>query len=429
MSQRIQRVRGMQDVLPGEVWKWRYVEQGLMHIATAFGYQEIRTPVLEPAELFIRSVGETTDIVGKEMYVFEDRGGDILSLRPEMTASIVRAVIENHLLQQQPIARLWYYGPMFRRERPQKGRYRQFHQYGAEVVGSPHPESDVEIISMAWQLLQHFGLSQLELRINTLGNAETQQRYRSALVSYLEPHKDQLSPESQARLVTNPLRILDSKSEQDRAIVEQAPKIVDFLDEESRAFFDTVLSLLDRLSIPYVVDPYLVRGLDYYRHTAFEIVSTALGAQNALCGGGRYDGLAALLGGKPFPAVGFALGVERLLLVLEAEDRFPAKPPVAQVYIAAVGEAPMREVALMLANRLRAEHIPTTVDLLRRSVKGQLREANRYGVQLVVIVGEQEWQQGMVVVKDMASGEQELVAEATLVQEVIRRLRQETNES
>ncbi len=204
---------------------------------------------------------------------------------------------------------------------------------------------------------------------------------------------------------------------------------MDFLDEESRAFFDTVLSLLDRLSIPYVVDPYLVRGLDYYRHTAFEIVSTALGAQNALCGGGRYDGLAALLGGKPFPAVGFALGVERLLLVLEAEDRFPAKPPVAQVYIAAVGEAPMREVALMLANRLRAEHIPTTVDLLRRSVKGQLREANRYGVQLVVIVGEQEWQQGMVVVKDMASGEQELVAEATLVQEVIRRLRQETNES
>ncbi len=429
MSQRIQRVRGMQDVLPGEVWKWRYVEQGLMHIAAAFGYQEIRTPVLELAELFIRSVGETTDIVGKEMYVFEDRGGDILSLRPEMTASIVRAVIENHLLQQQPIARLWYYGPMFRRERPQKGRYRQFHQYGAEVVGSPHPESDVEIISMAWQLLQHFGLSQLELRINTLGNAETQQRYRAALVAYLEPHKDQLSPESQARLVTNPLRILDSKNEQDRAIVEQAPKIVDFLDDESRAFFDTVLSLLDRLSIPYVVDPYLVRGLDYYRHTAFEIVSTALGAQNAVCGGGRYDGLAALLGGKPFPAVGFALGVERLLLVLEAEDRFPAKPPVAQVYIAAVGEAPMREVALMLASRLRAEHIPTTVDLLRRSVKGQLREANRYGVRLVVIVGEQEWQQGMVIVKDMASGEQELVAEATLVQEVIRRLRQETNES
>ncbi len=423
MGGRIHRVRGMQDILPSEVWKWQYVEQQFSRIARLFGYQEIRTPVLEPAELFIRGVGETTDIVRKEMYIFEDRSGDILSLRPEMTASIVRAVIENHLLQQHPILRLWYYAPMFRRERPQKGRYRQFHQYGVEVVGSPNPESDVEVIALAWTLLQQFGLEQLELRLNTLGNVAVQRRYRQALVEFLEPYKSQLSPESQVRLAANPLRILDSKDETDRQIIADAPRILDFLDEESREFFQTVTNMLESLCIPYTLDPFLVRGLDYYCHTAFEIVSTALGAQNAVCGGGRYDGLAELLGGKAFPAVGFALGVERLLLLLEAESKLPSQEALAQVYVATAGEVPeVRRKALQLAQEFRERGVRTVVDLLRRSVKAQLREANRYGVRFVVIVGEQELLRSEVVLKDMEQRHQEVLSFNTLIAEVVRRL-------
>lgn len=422
MNNGLRRVRGMQDILPFESWKWQYVERTLQRVSELFGFQEFRTPIVEFADLFIKGIGEDTDVVGKEMYVFSDRNEDVLCLRPEMTASIVRAVVEHSLLQQQGSWKIWYYGPMFRRERPQKGRYRQFYQYGVEVIGSPYPESDVEVIALAWQILQSFGLQNIELRINSLGKREEQERYREALLNYLSPFREQLSRESQYRLERNPLRILDSKDEKDRALLANAPKIIDFLGDESTAHFQMVLQFLQKLHIPYTLDPYLVRGLDYYCHTAFEIVSNSLGAQNAVCGGGRYDDLAKVYGADPFPAVGFALGIERLILLLEEESKFPSQKSIADVYVICTGEDLYSET-IATAYCLRQAGLRVIYDLQRRSVKAQMREANKFGVPFVLILGQEELRRNMVLLKSMQSGEQWELNRDTFVEEVKSRIR------
>ncbi len=393
MSQ-LQAVRGMHDVIPEELPRWRQLEEVVRTVSALFGYEEIRTPLVECAQLYIRSVGDSTDIVTKEMYTFADRGGEQLALRPELTAGVVRALLQHGLIQRRPLWRLWYYGPAFRYERPQKGRYRQFHQYGAECFGSPFPESDVEVISLAVAILEQLGITDYELQLNTLGTPEVRQRYRQALVEYFRHVRSELSPESQQRLERNPLRILDSKHPADQPLIAQAPIIWDFLDAESRDHFDRVRVLLEALGVRVALNPRLVRGLDYYTHTVFEFVSPRLGAQNAFGGGGRYDGLVESVGGPRVPAVGFAFGVERMLLLIE---QVPPQPSV-QVYVASHG---MPERALQVAARLRKAGYRTVTDIQRRSLKAQFRDADRLGVPVVVLVAEQEWQKGAVVVRHL----------------------------
>jgi histidyl-tRNA synthetase len=395
----LRTVRGMHDILPEELPRWRRVEEVFREVSARFGYEEIRTPVVEYAQLYQRSVGETSDIVSKEMYVFPDRGGEQVALRPELTAGVVRALVQHGLVQRRGLWRLWYYGPVFRYERPQRGRYRQFHQYGAECFGSPYPESDVEVLLLAAAILQELGITEYELQVNTLGTAAVRQRYRQALVEYLSRFRQELSPESQQRLERNPLRILDSKDPRDREILAGAPVIWDYLDEESRAHFEAVHAAALEFGLPVVLNPRLVRGLDYYTHTVFEFISPRLGAQDAFGGGGRYDGLVESFGGPSVPAVGFSFGVERLLELLEV----PAAPCAIQVYVASVG---MPEVAQRVALQLRAAGFTVVSDLQRRSLKAQLRDADRWGARLTVIVGESEWQRGSVLLRQMSNGTQ-----------------------
>lgn len=409
----IQAVRGTRDIFGPEMTAWHRAEQIFRDVTNAYAYEEFRTPIFENTELFKRGVGEETDIVGKEMYTFEDRGGDSLTLRPEMTAPIVRAMLEHGLLRHQPVSRIWYAGPQFRYDRPQKGRYRQFHQFGAECIGSAHPESDAEIIMLCYDVLRRVGITGFSLEINTLGTADVRRAYREALVAYLTRHEAQLSADSQRRLHANPLRVLDSKDERDRAIVAEAPSILDVLDEASDAHFRAVLSMLDIAGVPYTVNPILVRGLDYYSHTVFEFTTNALGTQNAIGGGGRYDPLFAMLGGGATPAVGFSVGIERLLLLLEAEQGGWQEPPLDGVYLAAIGDAarvPVHTIAL----RLRRTGLHVVTDLLRRSVKAQLKDANRERVQWTVVIGDDELLNETAVVKNMESGAQETIPQADL---------------
>ncbi len=409
----IQAVRGTRDIFGPEMGAWHRAEDIFRRVTTAYSYEEFRTPMFESTELFKRGVGEETDIVGKEMYTFEDRGGDSLTLRPEMTAPIVRAMLEHGLLRHQPVSRIWYAGPQFRYDRPQKGRYRQFHQFGAECIGSAHPESDAEVIMLCHDVLRMVGITGFTLEINTLGSADVRRRYREALVAYLTTHADALSADSQRRLSTNPLRVLDSKDERDRAIVADAPSIMDVLDDASREHFNAVLMLLDVAGVPYTVNPILVRGLDYYSHTVFEFTTTSLGTQNAIGGGGRYDPLFTMLGGGDTPAVGFSIGIERLLLLLEAEQGGWQEPPFDGVYLAAIGDAarlPVQTIAI----RLRRHGIRVVTDLLRRSVKGQLKDANRARVRWSVMIGDEELAAQTAVVKDMESGEQQTIPQADL---------------
>ena len=400
MSASIQAIRGMHDVLPEESPRWQWVERVFREVSERFGYEEIRPPLVEAAQLYVRSIGESTDIVGKEMYVFTDRAGEELALRPELTAGVVRAVVQHGLLARRSLWRLWYYGAAFRYERPQKGRYRQFHQYGVECIGSPYPEGDAEVILLAVAVLRELGIADYRLQLNTLGSPAVRQRYRTALVAYLESVREKLSPESQLRLERNPLRILDSKDERDQALLRSAPLLIEYLDAESREHFEALCRMLQQQGVPFELNPHLVRGLDYYTHTVFEFVSSRLGAQNAFGGGGRYDGLVESFGGPPTPAVGFSFGVERLLLLL------PERTPdgAVEIYVARAEVEP--EVALSLLEELRRVGYRAVGDLQRRSLKAQLREADRLGARLAIILGRTEWQQRRLVLRDLRNGQQ-----------------------
>src|SRR5690554_1427857 len=390
---KLRAVKGMNDLLPEELGRWRRLESIFRETAERYGFGEIRTPLLEPTELFVRSIGEATDIVEKEMYTFHDKGEKNLTLRPEGTASCARAYLEHTVGAREAITRWYYLGPMFRRERPTRGRYRQFHQAGVEVYGDPGPFIDAEIIDMLVRFLSELGIVDLRVLLNSLGDQETRQNYREALIRYLEPHRGSLSADSQRRLETNPLRILDSKAPEDQAIIEDAPSILEHLSEEDQAHFDGVRRTLDRLGTPYEIELRLVRGLDYYSRTLFEVQGRGgeLGAQNALAGGGRYDGMIEELGGKATPAFGFALGIERLLLAMgEAEDE--SRPRV--MILAANDEARVEAVAL--ARELRDGGFNIETDLRGTSLKSQLRRADRSGAALAFILGDDELKRGVI---------------------------------
>lgn len=405
----IQAVRGTKDILPSEIGAWQTLEATFRRTAGQFGFQELRTPVFEHTELFSRGIGETTDIVGKEMYTFLDQGQTSITLRPEATASIVRAVIENTLVEKNPLLRLWYMGAMFRQERPQKGRLRQFHQFDAEILGSAQPEADAESLLLAYTILKAIGLTAFELRLNSLGNTESRIRYREALQTYFRPHIGGMSEDSKNRLEKNPLRILDSKHPQDAEVVKGAPLLTEYLDDGSQKYFESVQKILATLEIPYIADYRLVRGLDYYCHTTFEFVTTRLGSQNAIGGGGRYDGLFEQFGGKPTPGIGFAFGIERLLLLLEEEQKTPTTETQCDLYVIALDDESSL-LGMKLAQSLRSRGLTVITDALRRSFKAQMRDADRTKSRFVAIIGEAERLNRNAIIKDMATGEQREIA-------------------
>ena len=408
MAAKIQAIRGMHDILPEQTRLWQLMEARMRGVMRRYGYREIRMPIVEVTELFKRSIGEVTDIVEKEMYSFEDRNGDGLTLRPEGTAGCVRAVIENGLLDQPQ--RLWYQGPMFRHERPQKGRYRQFQQIGLEVFGLEGPDIDQEVILLTARLWQELGLEGLELQLNTLGTPEERTHYRRDLVSYLRDHFEQLDEDSRRRLETNPLRILDTKNPTMGELVAGAPTLVQHLGEESRAHFDSLCAGLDACGVAYHINPRLVRGLDYYSRTVFEWVTDRLGAQGTVCAGGRYDGLVQQLGGRATPAVGFAMGLERLVALLD-EQGFGDDAAPLDAYLVTLGAA-ARQRGLKLAEELRDE-LPE-LRLLSHcgggSFKAQFKKADRSGARFALILGEGELERGVVGVKPLRddSGQQEI---------------------
>ena len=406
MANKIQAIRGMHDLLPEQAPRWQHLEDRARAVLEGYGYREMRTPLVEVTELFKRSIGEVTDIVEKEMYSFEDRGGDMLALRPEGTASCVRAAIEHGLLDQPQ--RIWYRGPMFRRERPQRGRYRQFHQIGVEVFGLDGPDIDLEVILLTRRLWQALELGDLRLEINSLGDSEERANYRDALVAYLEARRDLLDADSDKRLATNPLRVLDSKHPDMQSVIADAPSLLDFLGEASRAHFESLCTGLDAAGLTYQVNPRLVRGLDYYNRTVFEWVTDALGAQGTVCAGGRYDGLVAQLGGKPTPAVGFALGVERLIELI-GDSGIESGP---DAYLVAVGERAQQR-ALIIAEALR-ESMPRLRLLCHcggGSFKSQFKKADRSGARVALVLGDDELDQGSIGIKPLRdNGEQQRVA-------------------
>ncbi|MCX5948573.1 MAG: histidine--tRNA ligase [Cyanobacteria bacterium] len=392
------------DLLPAQTPFWQRIEAVAREQFRRAGIAEIRTPLLEVTELFARGIGEATDVVGKEMYTFLDRGERSCTLRPEGTASVVRAAIQHGLLSQGP-QRLWYGGPMFRYERPQAGRQRQFHQIGLEFLGFADPRSDAEAIAIAWDLLAELGLGGLALELNSLGSPEDRQRYRQELVAWLEGHREQLDPDSQQRISTNPLRVLDSKNPGTQALLAGAPTLAAALSPESQERFERVQPALSRLAIPFVINPRLVRGLDYYGHTAFEITSSQLGAQATVCGGGRYDGLVGQLGGPATPAVGWALGMERLVLLAQAASEPAASQAAApDLYVISRGEAAEAQ-ALPLARRARARGLTVELDLTAAAFGKQFKRADRCGARWAAVIGESEATEGVVVLKDLRDPE------------------------
>ncbi|MFN3712744.1 MAG: histidine--tRNA ligase [Alcanivoracaceae bacterium] len=412
MSQKITSIRGMNDILPAQTPLWQWLETRVRGVLQGYGYGEIRMPIVEHTELFKRSIGEVTDIVEKEMYTFEDRNGDSLTLRPEGTASCVRAAEEHGLLYNQ-VQRLWYTGPMFRHERPQAGRYRQFHQIGVEAFGMQGPDIDAELILMTARLWRELGLTDMvTLELNSLGDSDDRARYRDALVAYLSRHIDALDEDSRRRLERNPLRVLDSKDPGTREVLKGAPRFDDYLGDESRAHFAGLRAVLDAAGVSYRLNPALVRGLDYYGKTVFEWVTEALGAQGTVCAGGRYDGLVAQLGGKPTAAVGFAMGVERLILLLE--QRQPLLPAAADLYLVST-VAP--EAALVLAEELRT--LLPTVRIQSHcgggSIKSQMKKADKSGARWALIVGDDELAASEVSLKPLRDTSEQLrVARADL---------------
>lgn len=418
--------RGTNDILPGEVEVWQRVEETVAEVMRAYGYREIRTPIFEHTELFQRGVGETTDIVEKQMYSFEDRGGRSLTLRPEGTAPVVRAFLQHKLYGQGLPQNLWYIQPMFRYERPQAGRNRQFHQFGAESLGSLDPACDVEMIAIPLEVYRRLGLSGYQLLLNSIGCPRCRPRYREVLRGFLAERLDALCPTCQGRFERNPLRILDCKAEGCRAATQGAPSTIDSLCDECLEHFSGVRRLLEGIGVEYRVESRLVRGLDYYTKTVFEIVTDALGAQDALAAGGRYDGLAEELGGPPTPAVGFGAGIERAVLLLKRLEGAQAAKEGVDVFLASLG-AGGREAAMALAQKLRAEGFATRIDYRdpaagERSLRSQLKAADKAGARLVVIAGEDELARGSVTLKSMADGSQSEVSMESLLSEVGARL-------
>jgi len=403
----IKAIRGTRDILPTEVGYWQQVETTARQIFAQACYQEIRSPIFEQTSLFERGIGSETDVVGKEMYSFVDKGDRPITLRPEGTAGVVRAFIENNLYSSGGVQRLWYNGPMFRYERPQAGRQRQFHQIGLELLGTGDPRGDVEAIAIATDLLRSLGLMSLQLTINSVGTGEDRQQYRQALVKYLSPYQQDLDPDSQIRLEHNPLRILDSKDEKTQAIAKNAPKIMDYLSQQSREHFERVQQLLTELGITYQINHCLVRGLDYYTHTAFEIQSQDLGAQATVCGGGRYDGLVKELGGPDTPAVGWAIGMERLILLLQQQQSLPNIQP--DFYLVSRGtEAETK--ALVLAQKLRYLGLTIELDLSGSAFAKQFKRANRQGAIACLVLGDSEAQTDTVQLKWMKTQAQETLS-------------------
>lgn len=401
----IKAITGTRDILPPDIPKWNYLENIVSTIFANFNYKEIRTPIFEETALFSRGIGEATDIVSKEMYTFLDRSETSITLKPEMTAGVVRAFIENSLDKKLSVNKLYYISPMFRQERPQAGRFRQFHQFGAEALGSNDPMLDAEMIIMAYDIFKQLGLKNLILKINSLGVPESRENYKKILKSYLQNHFDQLTPESKKRFETNILRIFDSKEEQDQKIMENAPLLIDNLDNESLEHFGKVKQALQSSGIQFEVDPRLVRGLDYYSHTTFEIVSGSVGAQSSLCGGGRYNLLVKELGGGDVPGVGFAAGMERILLACENENILNLGEEKIDLYIVSLDKN-LTSFAFQTAVAMRRSGLSVETDYLARSVKAQMREANKLNAKYVLFVGGEEFSMGEVVLKNMTGSEQ-----------------------
>lgn len=421
---KVQSVKGTRDLLPPDTAVWAAVEATARRVFGAYGYGEIRTPILEETELFVRGVGESTDIVGKEMYTFPDKKGRSLTLRPENTAAVARAYVE-HSMQQLPVPlKLFYIGPQFRYERPQQGRYRQFYQIGAELLGDPGPQSDAEVILLLVRFLSELGFPGLNVLINTVGDEASRSAYREALRAFLAPKAEHLGEDSRRRLETNPLRILDTKIPAERELLNGAPELVDFLSPESREHFETVLAILRRFGVPHRVDSRLVRGLDYYTRTVFEIVASGLGAQDAVVGGGRYDRLISDLGGPEVPGIGFAIGEDRLIDILPEAFRQNVlpRPPV---FVAALGGVDFAE-ALAVAEELRAAGVPAIAELASRSAKAALKRADRLGARLVILIGDDEQAAGEVTLKNLASGEQRRAPRSEVLKNVTGGTTEET---
>ncbi|HFU3984781.1 TPA: histidine--tRNA ligase [Streptococcus suis] len=398
---KLQKPKGTQDLLPQDSAKWQYVENFTRSIFKQYNYAEIRTPIFEHYEVISRSVGDTTDIVTKEMYDFYDKGERHITLRPEGTAPVVRSYVENKLFapEVQKPAKFYYMGPMFRYERPQAGRLRQFHQIGVECFGSNNPATDVETIAMAYHFFEELGIQNIRLHLNSLGNPESRSAYRQALIDYLTPLKDQLSKDSQRRLEENPLRVLDSKEKEDKVAVENAPSILDYLDEESTAHFEAVKTMLDSLGIAYIIDTNMVRGLDYYNHTIFEFMTEVGGNDLTICAGGRYDGLVTYFGGPETPAFGFAMGIERLILVLEKQGIELPLDTQLDVYIAVLGQE-ANGGALELVQAIRKQGFRAERDYLDRKLKAQFKSADVFGAKTIITLGGSEIESGQVVVKN-----------------------------
>ena len=407
MKSTFRTIKGTKDILPIESNRWRELENVIHDTMENWGYGEIRTPVFEPTGLFERSVGEDSDIVSKQMYTFIDQSKMSLTLRPELTAPTMRAYIQHNMERDGAMTKIYYMDTLFRQERPQAGRLRQFSQFGAEAIGSPNPEQDAEVISLLCNLLDKLNVEKYEVVINSIGSASSKESYRTALVNYLTPFKNDLSNTSKERLVKNPLRILDTKDEKEISILRDAPDIMDFLNSEDLKHFEELKKFLSQLGVDYKRDKRLVRGLDYYTKTTFEILNNSLGAQNALCGGGRYDKLIERLGGKSTPAVGFAAGIERILLAINQQNETKNNKP--SIYIVCASNN-SRDSVINLTDEFRKSGLSTNFDTLRRSVKAQLREANRLSSTHAIFLGDEELSAGSVKIKDLDSGEQVSIA-------------------
>jgi histidyl-tRNA synthetase len=417
----IKAIRGFNDILPDEIGKWQFVEENAREVFEGFGFSEIRIPILERTELFSRGIGEATDIVEKEMYTFTDRSGNSLTLRPEATASMARAYLERQLNTFDPVAKLYCIGPMFRYERPQKGRYRQFYQIDAEVFGVENPMVDAEVIVMLIHFLKRVGIEKLELQVNSLGDRACRPRYREELKKFLTEKAFQLCEDCQRRVQTNPLRVFDCKVETCQEAIAHAPKVADFICPECQKHFDEVKGYLGTAGLHYVLNPRMVRGLDYYTRTAFEVVSYQLGSQNAVAGGGRYDNLFQEIGGQEIPGIGFAIGMERLVSLLPADKEFI---PYPHLFIAALGEAPFKE-AYRIINQLHLEGIRAELDYEGKSLKSQMRRADKLKARYVLIVGEEELKKGKAVLRNMGTKSQEELPISDLLNILKEKVRRE----
>ncbi|MFA4907466.1 MAG: histidine--tRNA ligase [archaeon] len=412
-----QNIKGTKDILPSESFQWQFLEKYITDFFDKNNYQEIRTPAFEMTELFARGVGADTDVVSKEMYTFLDKGNTSLTLKPELTAPVIRSYIQNRLDQISAITKVYYIDALFRQERPQKGRLRQFHQFGFEIIGSPHPEADAEVIQTIYELYTQLGIRDLNIRLNSIGSRDSRKNYLAVLKSELTPFVNDFCSTCQQRFQTNILRLFDCKAESCRQILaDHAPSILDHLSEDDSAHFDEVKRLLDLTGVPYSIDNRLVRGLDYYTRTTFEITSSLLGSQDAVCGGGRYDHLVEDLGGKPTPAVGVASGMERLLLILNQIGGIP-EPKKPLLYIVSLGEQARRR-GFVLAADLRKKGVACEMDSLRRSMKAQMREADKKTAKWVVIIGDDEIEKNIVLLKDMTAGNQTPFRMETATEEI-----------